>query len=127
MSDLIVKQIIEKRLNDNWELTPIAWDNLNFHPDDGISYIAPILTPVDSIRRGFGCLRTQYLLTIEIRVKKGEGGKNAESYCDLLKSFFVGFQSGNFNCIKGHSQRIGFNRQWFQKNLLLTCYYTSTI
>ena len=127
MSDSIVNEIIETRLNDNWALTPIDWDNIRYVPNQGEAFITPIISNVSSNIKAFRCSEELYTLIIEVRVKDNTGLKVISSYCDTLKNLFVGYTEGNFRCVKGYIQRIGKAGKWYQKNVVFECRYKQLI
>jgi len=123
MSDTTVRNIIEKRLQDNWVLTPIDFDNLRFKLKRGSPFIAVVISEDDSRNKGFKCVQRVYSLTIEVRVPKNSGSVTIDSYCVLLKSLFEGYSEGDFFCLSGRTVRAGNSKQWLQKNVIFQCKY----
>lgn len=123
MSEEIVRNIIETRLQDNWVLTDIDWDNIKYVPKIGTAFITPMIDESDAEVKGLGCIKRTYTLLIEVRAPRNKGTAVVNSYIEALKTLFGGYIEGNFYCLKGRSQRVGITRQWFQKNVIFTCKY----
>lgn len=124
MSDEIVRQIIETRLQDNWIETQIDWDNIRFNPKRGDAFISPIISEDESEIKGINCIKRKYTLLIEVRVSKNSGTALVNSYATQLKNLFEGYAEDNFYCLKGRTERVGNSKQWHQRNVILQCRYT---
>lgn len=126
MSDEIVKEIVETRIQDNWVLTDVDYENIRYNPKRGIPFITPIINGDGVEKRGLNCKREDYTVLIEIRVQKNTGTALIASYAKQLKELFEGYTEGNFYCVKGYTQNIGNQGQWYQRNVVLTCRYKQT-
>ena len=120
MADQEVRILLEKRLEDNWVLTPIDWDNIRFIPKRGDSFITPIISEDESKRAGFNCMYRYYTFLIKVWVPKNSGTTVAMSYTSALKDLFEGYQDSGLYVIKGLTQRIGLINQWHQENVILS-------
>ena len=123
MSEEIVRGIIEARIQDNWVLTDVDWDNIRYIPKAGTPFISPIVSNDSSNKKGFKCIQQIYTLLIEVRVPKNTGTATINGYVDALKTLFDGYEVGNFYCLKGHAVRVGTSKQWFHKNVIFQCKY----
>lgn len=125
MSDEIVRNIIETRLQDNWVLTEIDYDGVRYVPRKGVSFISPMISEVPARQKGFKCISRTYTLLVEVRVPKNTGTATINSYCDALKTLLEGYEEGNFYCMAGEAARVGNSKQWYQKNVTFVCKYKS--
>ena len=123
MSDLIVRNIVEQRLKNNWVLTDIDYENIKYVPKRGTPFITPYISEMDSDVKGIKCQVKLYTILIEVRVPKNKGTITMDSYIRELKGLLGGYQEGNFYCLKGHAERVGGAQQWYQKNVIFQCKY----
>lgn len=124
MSETIVREIVETRIQDNWVATEVDWDNVKYNPKAGTPYITPVISEVDSIRRSKKCIKRTYTVIVEIRVAKNSGTNIIGGYANVIKNLFEGYAEGHFICIKGRVERVGHIGKWYQRNVILDCRYT---
>lgn len=123
MSDVAVKNIIEKRLGDNWVLSQISWENMKYSPKRGESFVEANVIETDSFKSSFDCMTRIYTVTIKIFVPRNSGVELISSYADQLKTLFEGYKEGFFHCIKGRSENPGAKGNWYRRHVILKCKY----
>lgn len=125
MSFETTRRDIEKRLSDNWATTPIAFDNVDFKPENGSRWIRLRLLDGDVIRINIGepgLFRHTGLISIELFGPTGEGSKTLRGYADTLASLF---RDTNFNGIttrEASITNVGESGGWYQINLTVPYY-----
>jgi hypothetical protein len=84
---------IEKRLNDRWTTTPIAFENVPFSaPNDG-SYVALDLLTGDGQQQDIASnARHRFVGVIQVRVvvPAHQGSSTARGYADTIAGYFRG-------------------------------------
>jgi len=124
MSNQIVNDILEKRLNTEWvNRTPIAWDNLDYTPVRGEAFIRSILEAIGSDLMGITCLRVDYLYTIQVFTPSNEGVTSNLILADYVTAIFKNFGEGHLTVHQIATQRVGDEEEWHQRNVLIDVTY----
>lgn len=103
MGHVSINQIVESRLNTSWGVTtPIHYENVDFTPPVGSSWISCAVKETDSkkITLGSGAQvrRTIGSIFIEIFVPLGFGSVGGRTYADQIKSIFRDYRSSGLHC-----------------------------
>lgn len=101
---------IEKRLQDNWALTPIAFDNTVFTPRDGEPWVRLRIFEenVNRINIGSpGYHRLVGLLVVSIFVPVGTGTHTVRGYADTIASIFRDVQFNGITCREAVPRTVG--------------------
>lgn len=111
---------IEQRLQDNWIMTPIDFDNVKFVPVIGtafirlqIQWLATAFTSVGGRAKGEG------FISISIFVPADEGTDNINGMADTIAGIFNRYQSGTLICKAAAINRIGSQENWYQLQVLI--------
>lgn len=124
MSEDTVRQIIESKLSSFWGVTtPISYDNVNYKPSRGVSFINCEIEGTGSNIKSFACTRDNYRLTIEVNTPIGDGTKSNNDFCVLLRDEFLFYQSGHLFCKNATIERVGDVEQFFRKQVIIDITY----
>ena len=124
MSNVIVNDILQKRLNAVWNnRTPIVWDNLNNTPVLGEAFIRCVLDAVDSSILSMSCTRTAYLFTVQIFTPSDDGVDPNLVLADIITSIFSNYIDGHLIVKRIYTERVGEEEQWHQRNVLIDLTY----
>lgn len=124
MSSEAVREIVETRLNDQWAAaTPIAWDNVDYKPQPGVSFIRCIIEGTFSEIMSMTCQREYYQLEVQILTPSGEGTKKNMELADQVNAIFVGYQEGNLVCKQGYVARQGDLEEWHNRKVFIEMQY----
>lgn len=131
MSHATLNQLVESRLVAQWGVTtPIKFDNVEFVPAVGASWIACAVKESDSrkITLGSGAQvrRTIGTIFVEIFTPLGAGSGVARGYADTIKTIFRDYRVSGLHVREGSYMQIGekyytnsgtgvpATSQWFQ-------------
>ncbi len=123
MSDK-VRQILENRLNSEWaSRTPISWDDFKYNPIVGVEFIRCTLDGIFADTLSLRCQREQYLFTIQVFSPYGDGASGNMVLTDQLTDIFLGF-SEEYLTVQGVvAERVGIDKEWYQRNVLIEVQY----
>ena len=123
-----VRQILEDQLIAEWgATTPITWDDFNRNPAVGINFIRCTLDGIGASPLSLKCQREDYLLTIQVFTKAGEGPKTNMLLADELKRIYLGFSSGHLIVKSVIDERVGVSKEFYQRNVLIDLQYDNHI
>lgn len=124
MSSDAVREIIETRLADEWgATTPIDWDNVDYKPSNGNSFIRCIIEGTFSEIVSIGCQREFYQLEIQVLTPQGDGTKQNMVFADQLMAMFVSYAEGQLVCKQGYVARQGGTEEWHQRTVFIEMQY----
>lgn len=126
MSFSTARRDIEKRLNDNWSTTEIAWDNVKFSPVNGTAWVACHIfeDTVNRINIGVpGQHRVTGTVVINIMLPEGGGTDIARQYGDTLAAIFRDAQFSGITFRETTLNNTGINEGWYQFNLVIPFYW----
>lgn len=127
-------RLLEKRLKDNWALTPIAFDNVEYVPKRGEAFIRATITqtlseltsiPTDGY--GSGNYREYGLLTLQVFTPKNEGSRPNAVLADGLAALYRGYNEARLFCNEARVNRIGSSDEFYQTNVLVEFYYDNCL
>lgn len=108
---------IEGRLSANWNTTPICWDNIDYIPTTGVSFVrCTILTGgADQASLGSNPLFRHYgIIALELFVPVGEGTAIAKGHLDSLCAIYRRQEFGGIRCLTPNAIRIGESGGWLK-------------
>ena len=119
-----VRKILVERLDSVWNnRTFIAFDNIDYYPKVGESFIRCVLNGVYAAPIALGCQREQYLFVVQILTPSIQGEGLNMQYSDVIATGFVGFSFGNLTIDRLISERVGTTKEWYQRNTLIDLHY----
>lgn len=106
MSHATLNQLVESRLASQWGVTtPIRYENVEFTPPEGSSWIAVAVKESDSrkITLGSGAQvrRTIGTIFVEIFTPVGGGSGVARGYADTIKAIFRDYRVSGLHVYEG--------------------------
>jgi hypothetical protein len=103
----------------SWVETPIAWDNVDYTPEEGQEWIRAVLLPSSPENNELGLSVINYgLFWIQIFVPKLIGTGRAYELATMLVDLFSNTQFDDIVCYTADVQRSGDNENnWFQLNV----------
>jgi len=118
------EDIVEQRLQDNWEKTCIDFDNVEFNPTVGDSFIRLQIEwgPSDFVSIG-GLERSTGYIQISVFVPKNKSVSLINQYLDELKGIFNKWDNGKIKTKASKVRRVGEQKSWFRKDLIIPFQY----
>ena len=112
MSHAALNTIVESRFATAWgATTAVAYDNVNFTPTAGASWVAIKLRegPSKKITLGSGAQvrRTLGTIFVEIFTPVGTGSSACRGYVDSVKAIFRDYRASGLHCHESSSNVIG--------------------
>lgn len=106
MSHVTLNQLVESRLASQWGVTtPIRYENVEFVPPEGASWISVAVKESDSrkITLGSGAQvrRTIGTIFVEIFTPVGGGSGVARGYADTIKAIFRDYRVSGLHVYEG--------------------------
>jgi hypothetical protein len=112
---------IEQRFNTSWATrTPIDWDNVDYKPVTGTSWVRFRILGGFGQQMSTGAVplhRNTGILDIAIFTKLGIGTDTAKGHADFAMAIFRGWQSGGITCRTPYVTRAGEASGWYQLNV----------
>jgi hypothetical protein len=133
MSFETVHKLVEERLETQWAgATPIAWDNMNYKPKRGESFIRPVINQTLSelttaASYGEGNYREHGLITVQVFTQKDKGARGNIALADTLANIFRGYSIDRLFIKETRINRIGQAEEWYQSNVLIDYYYDNCL
>lgn len=116
--------LIVDRLDDNWNETPIDFDNMEFVPIRGIAFIRlQIQWAVTELTSIGGRAKGEGFIDISIFVPSKTGTRRAARMADDLSYIFNRWASGTLEFKAATVQRVGEYNEWFQIKVLVPFKY----
>ena len=113
------EQAIEVALESQWTKTPIDWDNVQYQPLQGEPYIRMQMEWYDSVSAGPNRVRESGYVMLAVFVPVHYGTRYQADLIDNLKRIFLGLRISGLTFYPSRLQRVGENRGWYQRNLLV--------
>jgi len=113
------EQAIEVALETGWTKTPIDWDNVQFIPQKGVPYIRMQIEWYDAVSAGPFRVRESGYVMFSVFVPVQKGTRYQADLIDNLKKLFLSLKISGFTFKPSRVQRVGENRGWYQRNLLV--------
>lgn len=124
MSLNAVESILEKRLALIWgSTTPISWDNVRRNSIPGQEFIRAMVDGIGSENIALNCRREFYIFTVQVLTMSQSGSRYNSQLCDIITSGFDKYQEGYLLCTESYAQRVGEEKQWFQRNVYINLQY----
>ena len=116
--------IIENHLADNWSATLIDYDNIEFNPIRGTSFIRLQVEWVDAnVTSIGGRTKGEGYIDLSIFVPSNSGTEAAFLMADELAVLFNRFQSGALRFNVARTVRVGKQEQWYHIKVLVPFTY----
>lgn len=87
MSELLIRQALEKALDGMTPALPTAWENADFTPQPKVAYQEVFFMPAEPVTLG-DVHREQGILQVDLRYPKGVGPAAAAGRAELMKTVF---------------------------------------
>ena len=121
---------LESRFNTQWATyatsanVPIAWDNVEYKPVTGTTFVRFSVFPGDSYQASLGdrpLHRAVGIIDIGIFVPQGEGTENARDLADIAAEIFRNWQdtTNKIRCRSPYLTRVGEEEGWFQMSVTI--------
>lgn len=124
MSNEAVRGIVESKLEADWaSLTPIVWDNQDYSPLIGVSFIRTKIEGVFSEPRSPGCQREHYLMTVEVYTPSNTGAAANMAMADIISAMFYGFAYSTLTVKNTRVERVGDEEEWHRRDVLIELQY----
>jgi hypothetical protein len=113
---------IEARFQANYTETPVKYDNVDYKPTPGISWVElevhtgdqmPISTggPGDVLYRNTG------IISIQVRTALNIGTQTGKNIADICAAVFRGQNFSSITCYGASITRLGMDDEWFLHNV----------
>lgn len=113
----------EKRLQDNWAATPVAWDNKAFKQPRGTPWIRYQMSWGGALQIAIKTSRESGVIMIGVFTPKGDGPRPNHSLCDTIAALYRNWQEGYLFCEAPYVERVGEDEEWFHQNVVIPFYY----
>jgi len=117
--------LLEARFASSWStFSPIDWDNTDYKPVSGTSYVEFRVINGFSTQASTGAsqlFRSDGVVHVKCMLEKSEGRKEADQFTDKAAGIFRGWRSSGLTCRAPYVTRIGELDGWYQ--LLVTVPY----
>ncbi len=114
-------EVLETRFGSSWATaTPIDWDNVNYKPVAGTSFVSFKVLNGFSNQASTGptpVYRSNGVVDIMICTVLGRGRKTADDYADRAAAIFRGWRSSGLTCRAPYITRIGEHEGWYKINV----------
>jgi hypothetical protein len=117
------ERIIELTLQTHWTKTPIDFDNVPYDSRHGQAFVRLQIEWYDG--ESIGPMRHRYggYIMLSVFVPGKIGSRLSAQYIDQLQAIFYGLKHEHLQILPGRVQRVGDNREWYQRNLLIPFTY----
>ena len=124
---------IEKRLDDNWATTPIAFENVPYDPVTGTAYVALAIVdgPAEQVSLGDGVAalhRSVGTIEIDIYVPIDSGTNTGRTYADSIAAIFRTWSdtTSGVHCRSPNISKIGEDSGWYSFKVTVPFYMDNT-
>jgi len=116
--------LIEDRLRANWVATPIDWDNVEFNPVRGASFVRlqTEWTDTNSVSVS-GRDRGEGYITLSVFVPANTGTEAVSKMADDLAAIYNKWTTGALKFLVGRTVRIGQQEQWYRLDVIVPFTY----
>jgi len=116
--------LIENRLRDNWTDTLIDWDNVEFTPVRGVSFVRlqTEWTDTNSVSVG-GRDRGEGYVNLSIFVPANTGTEVVSKMADDISIIYNKWSTGDLKFHVARTVRIGQQEQWYRLDVLVPFTY----
>jgi len=118
------EKAIEIIIQSSWNDTPVDWDNVTFVPTKGNSYIRVQIEWIDAFGAGPGRTRETGYVMVSFFVPVSDGTRFQAKLIGKMSKIFSQVRVSGMQFKPSRVQRVGENRGWFQRNLLIPFEYT---
>jgi hypothetical protein len=116
--------LIETRLKTRWTTTKIDWDNVEFNPVRGTSFVRLDIEWIANSSISIGGLdRGEGYINLSIFVPSNTGTKVITSMADSLSAIFRKWTSGNLQFGVPRIIGKGEQEEWFRNDLIIPFKY----
>lgn len=128
----LASQLIEKRLQDNWTDTPIAFDNVEYVPVVGSPFVRLTISQTTSVLKTFatygeGMYQEFGLIIVQVFTPRNDGTHPNNVLADKIADLFRGWNSGRLFCGTTRIVRIGTEKNWHHANVMIEFYYENCL
>jgi hypothetical protein len=111
--------LIEKRLAAQWTDTAIDYDNVNFKPTLGTSFVRVQVEWVSTDRVSIGGrVRGSGYIDLSIFAPVNKGVQDVNKIADDLAAIFDGYHSDGLVCNVSRTVRVGQQEEWYQLKVI---------
>jgi len=126
MSFTTARRVIERRLQVNWDLTPIAWENVAFSPPKEVSWLSMRIEEnrTDRITVNTPAThRTYGTIFIDINTPINTGTTAARDYADQLAIIYRDSQFDGITCLAASLSNGAQENGWFRVTMRIPFYW----
>ena len=123
MTFAAIEQTVQQRMSANWTATKIEWQNTEFEPELGTSFISVTILPGNDEIAGIAgtdsgnMYRKVGVVFFSIFVPVNTGTRQAYTYADTLTALFRGQEINGIRFRQIEVNEVGEANGWFQVNL----------
>lgn len=116
--------LIENRLEAMWTTTPIDWDNFDYDPKYGTTFVRLQIEWVDTKTASVGGRdRASGYVTLSLFVPFNSGMQSVSAICDDLAAIYNKWDTGNLKFLVGRVIRRGRQEEWFRMDVVTSFTY----
>lgn len=132
MTALAQQELLENRFNDKWgQTTPIAWENVDYTPQSGTSYVTFRIMPNGSDFASIGkhpLIRSIGLVEINVMTPLNRGAEPGNNLADSAIEVFRdtdgrGWKSGGLRCGAGYILNVRKEDEWYRHIVIIPFEY----
>lgn len=132
MTVAAMETLLESRFNTQWGVTtPIAWDNVDYTPVSGTSYVTFRIMPNYGNQVSLGkhpLIRSIGLIEINVMTPVNNGRRPGATLADSVLAVFRdaygrGWQSGTLTCHAGYISNNMKESEWYRHVVLIPFEY----
>lgn len=121
---------IESRFSTLYSKTSIKWENVDFKPTPGSSFVELLIDTDDTDQISMQttpCFRTRGSIVCIIYTPINQGSKPAREIMDEVQKIFVGQQFDGITCRGATFGKAGVLKEWYRHVMNIEFFYDSTI
>jgi len=124
-----VNAIVNGLLTQHWHTTPIAWDNIDYVPKRGISFIRPRLYVPSHERVAMGFrFRASGYVSIDLFVPKNTDTDTISGYADELFDIFVVNNNNDYTVFHAPTvMRMPQEKEWYSLSVTIPFTYDTCL
>lgn len=116
--------LIEDRLRALWSTTLIDWDNVEFAPIRGTSFIRLQIEWIDAnVVSVGGRNRGEGYINLSVFTPSNTGTEIISTMCDDLATIFNKYDTGNLRFKIARTIRVGEQEQWYRRDVIVPFTY----
>ena len=127
MSFDTLRRLVETHVNDNWSMTDVAFENIEFTPVIGTPWIDMHIFVGDGFQASLGDTsalnRWTGIIDFSVYVPINTGSSYAYKVAYALVDLFYHYDNNGLTTLTGHSRPIGEDGEWMRYNVSIPFQY----